>query len=280
MVKQIATTDSFRKFVTRHWPSGEAQWFKNLAKSGWVGADWPLEFGGTGWARQEQLNFITTLSKYRCPVMPDSVNVIAPMLLAYGSTEQKQYFLPRIHESPEAYTFQAQDNIGPGCLLDHGSGSLFLVSDGGSTTPFGTAGEATAILAASYSPLWLLYEKLLGLAHLQEMSKYWEEATSTELARIEIETSSLTAFFLQKTVKADRQVGIRVNRDRYDLYASLFQSLGYYALLSPDSTLVSNERLPFQAEREYLQALRRQVARDNMIQQDQLYKEYVHHEDT
>ena len=112
------------------------------------------------------------------------------------------------------------------------------------------------------------------------MSKYWEEETSTELARIEIETSSLTAFFLQKTVKADRQVGIRVNRDRYDLYASLFQSLGYYALLSPDSTLVSNERLPFPAEREYLQALRKQVARDNMIQQDQLYKEYVHHEDT
>ena len=280
MVKQIETTENFSKFITRHWPSGESQWFKSLARSGWIGADWPLEFGGTGWARQEQLNFITTLSEYRCPVMPDSVNVIAPMLLAYGSAEQKQYFLPRIHESPEAYAFQAQDNIGPGCLLDNDSGSLFLVSDGGSTTPFGTAGEATTILATSYSPLWLLYEKLLGLAHLQEMSKYWEEATSTELTRIEIETSSLTAFFLQKTVKADRQVGIRVNRDRYDLYGSLFQSLGYYALLSPDPTLVSNERLPFQAEREYLQALSKQVYRDNMIQQDQLYKEYVHHEDT
>ena len=280
MVKQIETTDSFRNFVTRHWPSREAQWFNNLAKSGWVGVDWPLEFGGTGWARQEQLNFITTLSEYRCPLMPDSVNVIAPMLLDYGSTEQKQYFLPRIHESPEAYTFQIQDHTGPGCLLDHRTASLFLVSDGGSTTRFGTAGDATAILAASYSPLWLLYEKLLGLAHIQEMRHYWEEETSTELAQLEIETSSLTAFFLQKTIRADRQIGISVNRDRYDLHASLFQSLGYYALLSPDSILASNEPLPFTAQREYLQALRKQLARDNMIQQDQLYKEHLHHEDT
>lgn len=280
MVKQIETTESFSKFITRHWPSGESQWFKSLARSGWIGADWPLEFGGTGWSRQEQLNFITTLSNYQCPIMPDSVNVIVPMLLAYGSTEQKQYFLPRIHESPEAYTFQTQDNTGPGCLLDHDSGNLFLINDGGSTTPFGTAGDATVILATSYSPLWLLYEKLLGLSHLKEMSQHWEEETSTEVARIEIETSALTAFFLQETVKADRQVGIGVNRDRYDLYASLFQSLGYYALLSPDSKLASNEKLPFSAEREYLQALRKQLSRDNMIQQDQLYEEYVNHEDT
>ena len=95
MVKHIATTDSFRKFVTSHWPSGEAQWFRNLARSGWVGADWPLEFGGTGWARQEQLHLVTTLSEYRCPLMPDSVNVIAPMLLAYGSTKQKKYKGPK-----------------------------------------------------------------------------------------------------------------------------------------------------------------------------------------
>jgi hypothetical protein len=249
-VKEMKTTDIFRELITRHWPSGEAQWFKNLAKSGWVGADWPVEFGGTGWTRQEQVVFITALSEYRCPVMPDSVNVIAPMLLSFGSAEQKTYFLPRIHETPEAYTFQVQAGVSPGCLLDHDSGSLYLISDGGSATAFGAGGEAASILAASYSPLWLLYEKLLGLSHLQKMSEYWEEAPSTELAGIEIETSSLTGFFLQETDKADRQMGLRVNRDRYDLYASLFQSLGYNALLSPDSTHASNEPLPFSAESE------------------------------
>lgn len=279
MVKQIKTTKSFEEFVTRHWPSGERQWFKNLAQSGWIGADWPSEFGGTGWARQEQVYFITVLSEYRCPVMPESVNVIAPMLLTYGSTKQKQYFLPRIQASPESYTFQAQDDRNPGCLLDHDSGSLFLVSDGGKVIPFGATGDATAILAASYSPLWLLYETLLGLTHLRKVAEHWEEEHSAELARIEIEASSLTAFFLHKTAKADRQIGLRVNRDRYDLYGSLFQSLGYYALLSPDSKLGSNEPLPFPAEREYLQALRKQLDRDNMIQQDLLYKEYLHHED-
>ena len=80
----METTDIFREFVTRHWPSGEAQWFNYLAKSGWIGADWPFAFGGTGWTRHEQLTFITVLSEHRCPVMPDSVNVIAPMLLAFG----------------------------------------------------------------------------------------------------------------------------------------------------------------------------------------------------
>jgi hypothetical protein len=212
--------------------------------------------------------------------MPDSVNVIAPMLLAYGSTKQKQYFLPRIQASPEAYAFQSEYDKDPGCLLDHDSESLFLISDGGSATPFGATGGAKAILANSYSPLWLLYEMLLGLTHLLKVAEYWEEERPAELARIKIEASSLTAFFLQQTVKADRQIGLRVSRGRYDLYGSLFQSLGYYALLSPESKLGSNETLPFIAEREYLQALRKQLNRDNMIQQDLLYKEYLYNEDT
>ncbi|MDA0272789.1 MAG: hypothetical protein O3C68_06015, partial [Proteobacteria bacterium] len=210
----------------------------------------------------------------------DLVNVIAPMLLAFGSAEQKNYFLPRIHGAPEAYTFQVQAGASPGCLLDHDSGSLFLIGDDGSSQPFGEGGEAEAILALSYSPLWLLYETLLGLAHLKKMSEYWEEKPSTELVEIQIETSSLTGFFLQETDKADSQIGLRVNRNRDDLYASLLQSLGYYALLSPDSKLNSNEPLPFSAELEYLQTLRKQVTRNNMIQQDRLYREHVNYEDT
>ena len=276
----METTNIFSDFVSRHWPSDEAQWFKKLARSGWLAADWPIELGGTGWTRQEQLNFITALSACRCPVMPDSVNVIAPLLLAYGSTEQKQYFLPRILESPEAYRFQSAEKTGPGCFLDHDSGNLHLISDEGSATSLGPGFDATAILATTYSPLWLLYERLLGLAHLQKMSEYWEEETSTELAAFKIETSSLIGSFLQKTDNADRQIGLRVNRDRNDLNASLFQTLGYYALLSPDATLVSNEPLPFSAERAYLQAVRKQVTRDNMIQQDQLYKKHVNNADT
>ena len=177
--------------------------------------------------------------------MPDSVNVIAPMLLTYGSTEQKQYFLPRIQVSPASYTFQVQNNKSPGCLLDQDSGSLFLINDHGSVTSFGATGDATTMLAGSYSTLWLLYEKLLGLTHLRKVSEYWEEEYSTEVARIEIDILSLTAFFLKKTGKADKQIGLRVNRDRNNLYGSLFQSLGYYALLSPDATLGSNEPLPF-----------------------------------
>ena len=279
-MKQIKTTDGIREFVTTHWPSDERQWFKNLARHGWIGADWPREFGGTGWTRQEQVNFITTLSEYRCPIMPDSVNVIAPMLLAYGSTKQKQYFLPRIQASPEAYTFQSEDDRESGCLLDHESESLFLISDGGSVTRLGATGDATAILATSYSPLWLLYEMLLGITHLLKVAEYWEEAHSAELAQIEIEASSLTAFFLKQTVKGDRQIGLKVNRSRCDLYSGLFQSLGYYALLSHESRLGSNEPLPFSAEREYLQVLRKQLNRDNMIQQDQLFKEYLHNEGT
>ena len=271
----MGKTDNFEELIARHWPSDETRWFKILAGAGWVGVDWPVEFGGIGWSRQEQVMFITALSNHRCPAMPDSVNVIAPMLLTHGSPEQKQYFLPRIHDSPDAYIFGAQDSTDPGCLLDHDSASLFLISDEGTITPFGPRGEAAAILATSYSPLWLLYEKLLGLAHLRKMSEYWEEENSTELAEFEIEASSLTGFFLQGADKTDKQIGLRVNRDRYDLYASLFQSLGYYALLSPDSMLSSNEPLPFPTEREYLQTLRKQVARDNMIQQDQLYAEHI-----
>ena len=44
----METTDSFREFVIGHWPSDEVQWFKKLGELGWVGADWPLAFGGHG----------------------------------------------------------------------------------------------------------------------------------------------------------------------------------------------------------------------------------------
>ena len=270
----------FAAFVNKNWPSDEASWFEKLSISGWMAADWPAEFGGTNWTKQTQLGLITAMSERRCPPIPDSVNVIAPLILTFGSTSEKHYFLPRILDAPEEFTFQIRNKFGPGCFLDSDSKSLLLINEAGSSTPLGPKGEATKILATAYSPLWLMYEKLLGLAHLERVRLHWGEEKSKQQTEIEIEASTIKSLFLQNTSKAYRTIGFLTNSRRDKLYATLFDSLGYYALLTTDPKRDSNEPIPFSSERLFLQKLRKQAFRETSIQKTKMYEEYLDNEKT
>jgi alkylation response protein AidB-like acyl-CoA dehydrogenase len=72
-------------------------WMRILHERGWSGPSWPKEFGGPGWSTLQQLIFDEEcLSGGAPPILPFGVNMVGPVLMAFGSREQQEYFLPRI----------------------------------------------------------------------------------------------------------------------------------------------------------------------------------------
>ena len=69
----------------------------NLSKKGWLAWHWPEEYGGTGWNAIEKHIFEEEIVKASAPrIVPFGVNMLGPVLIEFGSEEQKNYYLPRI----------------------------------------------------------------------------------------------------------------------------------------------------------------------------------------
>lgn len=75
-------------------------WQKILYQKGWAAPSWPTEFGGTGWTHAQKHIFATEMGLIGAPEpVPFGMKMVAPVIMAYGSDEQKQRFLPDILES-------------------------------------------------------------------------------------------------------------------------------------------------------------------------------------
>lgn len=73
------------------------RWHKILAAQGWVAPGWPQEFGGPGWTPVQRHIFDDECARAGAPqIMPFGVNMVAPVIMAFGTPEQKAYYLPRI----------------------------------------------------------------------------------------------------------------------------------------------------------------------------------------
>ncbi|NMM38835.1 MAG: pimeloyl-CoA dehydrogenase large subunit [Glaciimonas sp.] len=73
------------------------RWHKTLAKQGWVAPAWPLEYGGTGWNAVQRHIWEEECGRAGTPtIMPFGVNMVAPVIMAFGNEAQKRYYLPRI----------------------------------------------------------------------------------------------------------------------------------------------------------------------------------------
>ena len=72
---------------------------KALSKKGWMGYNWPVEFGGTGWSASKLYIFIKELGLAGCPpILPFGVGMVGPVIYTFGNDEQKERFLPDILE--------------------------------------------------------------------------------------------------------------------------------------------------------------------------------------
>ena len=77
-------------------------WQKRLYKQGWIAPGWPKEYGGTGWNATQKFIFETERSAAGIrDVIPFGLNMVGPVIYAFGNEEQKERFLPGILQSDD-----------------------------------------------------------------------------------------------------------------------------------------------------------------------------------
>lgn len=73
------------------------RWHQIVHKQGWAGVNWPKEYGGTGWSPVQQHIWDEESSLAGSPgIQPFGINMVGPVIMAYGSEAQKRRYLPRI----------------------------------------------------------------------------------------------------------------------------------------------------------------------------------------
>jgi alkylation response protein AidB-like acyl-CoA dehydrogenase len=76
------------------------RWQKALAKKGWLAPNWPQEYGGPGFTVTQRFIFEAEMAAYDTPhVIPFGPRMCAPVIMKFGTEEQKQRFLPDMLET-------------------------------------------------------------------------------------------------------------------------------------------------------------------------------------
>ncbi|MBW8270986.1 acyl-CoA dehydrogenase family protein [Caldovatus aquaticus] len=79
-----------------HWKDNKVWYFK-LAEKGWLCPGWPKEYGGMGLSPAKQIIFTEELERWGCARTNDhGIVLLGPLIINYGTEEQKRYFLPKI----------------------------------------------------------------------------------------------------------------------------------------------------------------------------------------
>jgi len=91
-------TDEIRDALHQEHGAGPVnrQVVKQMAADGWLGIGWPKEYGGQGRSQIEQFIFFDESMRSGAPVPMLTINTVGPTIMANGTDEQKQAFLPRI----------------------------------------------------------------------------------------------------------------------------------------------------------------------------------------
>jgi len=73
------------------------RWQRILQKKGWLAPNWPKEHGGTGWSPMQRYIFDDEIGKAGAPrVIPFGLVMVAPVIMKFGTPEQKREHLPKI----------------------------------------------------------------------------------------------------------------------------------------------------------------------------------------
>ena len=87
---------------SKQFRKGYDEWQRRINRRGWMAPGWPVEYGGVDWSVTQSLIFNTERAMTGAPDrIPFGVVMLAPVLINYGSEEQKARFLPRILNSDD-----------------------------------------------------------------------------------------------------------------------------------------------------------------------------------
>ena len=123
------------------------RWAKILGKKGWLGFGWAKEFGGPGWTAVQKHLFEEECALAGAPrIVPFGPVMVAPVIMAFGTPEQQQRFLPGI-ASGEVWWSQGYSEPGSGSDLAsvktraERQGNQFIVNGQKTWTTLGQYGE-------------------------------------------------------------------------------------------------------------------------------------------
>src|SRR4051812_18723140 len=98
-----------RAFLREHYPPGLRHptrrlrwdeikgWYRTLSSHGWLAPSWPAEYGGMGLAPEKLVILIEEQESWGVARTPDmGITMVGPLLIRYGSEEQKKTYLPKI----------------------------------------------------------------------------------------------------------------------------------------------------------------------------------------
>ena len=104
------------------------EWTRILDDQGWSVPDWPVEHGGTGWSAEQIVTFRRELTLAHAPrTAVQGVAMLGPVVIEYGTDEQKSQILPRIRRGEDWW---AQGYSEPGAGSDLASLKCRAVRDG------------------------------------------------------------------------------------------------------------------------------------------------------
>ncbi|MBI1196282.1 MAG: acyl-CoA dehydrogenase [Phenylobacterium sp.] len=109
-------------------PRFSLPWQRILHARGWAAPAWPKEYGGPGWTEVQRAIFAAECARACAPSLsPMGLKMVGPVIMGYGTAEQKAFYLPRIL-SGEDYWCQGYSE--PGSGSDLASLQLQALSDG------------------------------------------------------------------------------------------------------------------------------------------------------
>ncbi len=100
---------------------------RQLGQDGWLGLAWPKEYGGQGRTLLDQYIFFDESQRANVPVPFLTTNTVGPTIMAFGSDEQKAFFLPRILKGELHFSIGYSE---PGAGTDLASVKTTAVRDG------------------------------------------------------------------------------------------------------------------------------------------------------
>lgn len=118
-----------RRAALRGMEGGETyrEVIREIGRDGWLGVGWPKEYGGGGLTMVEQLIFLEEQRRAGAPFPFVTVSTVGPALMAHGTEEQKQEYLPRILSGECHFSIGYSE---PGAGTDLASLTTKAVQDG------------------------------------------------------------------------------------------------------------------------------------------------------
>jgi alkylation response protein AidB-like acyl-CoA dehydrogenase len=100
---------------------------RQIGADGWLGLGWPTEYGGQGRPAADQFIMFDEIQRAHAPFPFVTVNTVGPAIMAHGTDEQKQHYLPGMLTGDINFAIGYTE---PGAGTDLASLSTSAVRDG------------------------------------------------------------------------------------------------------------------------------------------------------